>query len=133
MIREAVAADQWIEIGALAEEPSRPKRPTARYRLYESSVELYGSLYRAIVVHSSTHDKRRHKRIERLLKKDRKQLEHDFKQATGTAFFAVRTLRLPVKGLSEKPAQATTGSRSISKRYQSMLAADLLKTSPERY
>jgi transposase len=38
-------------------------------------------------VHSSTHDKRRHKRIERLLKKDRKQLEHDCKQATGTAFF----------------------------------------------
>jgi len=87
VIREAVATDQWIEIGALAEEPSRPKRPTAMYRAYESSVELYGSLYRAIVVHSSTHDKRRHKRIERLLKKDRKQLEHDCKQATGTAFF----------------------------------------------
>ena len=85
--RPAVAADQWIDIGALAEEPSRPKRPTAKYRAYEGTVELYDSLYRAIVVHSSTHDKRRHKRIERLLKKDRKQLEHDCKQATGMAFF----------------------------------------------
>ena len=87
VIREAVAADQWIDIGALAEEASRPKRPTAKYRAYESSVELYGNLYRAIVVHSSTHDKRRHKRIDRLFKIDRIQLEHDCKQASGTAFF----------------------------------------------
>jgi transposase len=87
VIREAAAADQWVDIGALAEEPSRPKRPTARYRACESSVVLHGNRYRAIVVHSSTHDKRRHKRIERLLKKDRKQLEHDCKQATATTFF----------------------------------------------
>ena len=31
--------------------------------------------YRVIVVHSSAHDKRRHKRIDRLLKQDRKKLE----------------------------------------------------------
>ncbi len=104
VIREAVAADQWIEIGALAEEPSRPKRPTASYRAYEGTVELYGSLYRAIVVHSSTHDKRRQKRIERLLKKDRKQLEHDCKQATGTAFFCREDAQAASERLIRKSA-----------------------------
>ncbi len=87
VIRQAVAADDWIDIGPLAEEPSRSKRPTAHYRTYESTVELYDKTYRAIVVHSSAHDKRRHKRIERLLKKNRDQLEKDCKQATTTAFF----------------------------------------------
>ena len=87
VIRDAITADQWIDIGPLAGEPSRPKRPTAHYRAYNGTVELYGTTYRAIVVHSSAHDKRRHKRIDRLLKKDRKQLEHDCKQATASAFF----------------------------------------------
>ncbi len=87
VIREAVAADQWIDIGALAEEPSRPKRPTAEYRVHDSTVELYGKPYRAIVVHSTTHDKRRHKRIDRLLQNDRKQLELDCKQIMANAFF----------------------------------------------
>ena len=87
VIGQAVAADDWIDIGPLAEEPSRPKRPTARYRAYEGTVELYGKTYRAIVVHSSAHDKRRHKRIDRLLKKDRAQLEQACKAAAATAFF----------------------------------------------
>jgi transposase len=87
VIRNAVEADGWIDVGPLAGEPSRPKRPTAHYKAYESSVELYGKTYRAIVVHSSAHDKRRHKRIDRLLKKDYKQLEQTCKKATATAFF----------------------------------------------
>jgi transposase len=86
VIRAAVDSDQWIDIGPLAEEPERPKRPTAHYRAYEGTVELYGKTYRAIVVHSSAHDKRRHKRIDRLLKQDRKQLEADCKKATTTAY-----------------------------------------------
>lgn len=87
VISQAVQADDWIDIGPLAEERSRPKRPTAHYKAYEGTVELYDKTYRAIVVHSSAHDKRRHKRIDRLLKQDRKQLEQACKQATDTAFF----------------------------------------------
>lgn len=87
VIHQAVQADDWIDIGALAEERSRPKRPTAHYKAFESTVELYDKIYRAIVVHSSAHDKRRHKRIDRQLKQDRKQLEKACKQSTATAFF----------------------------------------------
>jgi len=82
IIREAVTNDQRIDIGPLVEEPDYPKRPIAHYQAYDGTVELYGKTYRAIVVHSSTHDKRCHKRIDRLLKQDRKQLETHCKQAT---------------------------------------------------
>jgi transposase len=87
IITDAVASNRWIDIGALAEEPDRPKRPIARYRAYDGRVELYGQTYRAIVVHSSAHDKRRHKRIDRMLKQDRKQLDADVKAATATAYY----------------------------------------------
>jgi len=87
IIREAVAADDWIDIGPLAEERDRPKRPVARYRTYDGTVELYGKTYRAIVVHSSAHDKRRHKRIDRMLKQDRKQLEKDCKKITDSVYY----------------------------------------------
>ena len=36
----------------------------ARYRLREETVALYGRAYRAVVVHSDAHDRRRQKRIE---------------------------------------------------------------------
>nr|WDE41618.1 hypothetical protein [uncultured bacterium] len=87
VIRDAVQSDQWIDIGPLAEEHDRPKRPTAYYRAYDGTVELYGKTLRAIVVHFSAHDKRRHKRIDRLLQQDRKRLEADCKQATTTAYY----------------------------------------------
>lgn len=87
VITQAVNADQWIDIGPLADEPDRPKRSTAHYKTFESTVDLYGKTYRAIVVHSSAHDKRRHKRIDRILKEDRKQLEKLCKEATSSAFF----------------------------------------------
>jgi transposase len=87
VIQDAVTKDQWVDIGPLAEGSSSAKRPAAHYRAYDSTVELYGKTYRAIVVHSSAHDKRRHKRIDRLLKKDRKQLEDACKKATTTAYY----------------------------------------------
>ncbi|MDX2455856.1 IS1634 family transposase [Desulfosarcina sp.] len=102
VIRDAVKSDQWIDIGPLAEEHDRPKRPVAHYRAYDGTVELYGKTYRAIVVHSSAHDKRRHKRIDRLLAKDRKRLEADCKQATATAYFCLEDARAAGEKLIRK-------------------------------
>jgi transposase len=87
VIQDAVTNDQWIDIGPLAEGASSDKRPVAHYRAYDSTVELYGKTYRALVVHSNAHDKRRHKRIDRLLKQDRKQLEDACKKASATAYY----------------------------------------------
>lgn len=68
-IQTAVEADEWSYYGVLAETPSSAKRPAAEYKGFETSVTLYDTDYRAIVVHSSAHDKRRQKKIERELKK----------------------------------------------------------------
>jgi transposase len=106
IVRQAVASDRWIDIGPLAEERDRPKRPVARYRAYDGVVELYGKTYRAIVVHSSAHDKRRHKRIDRLLKQERKQLEADCKQATAAPYYC----RADARAAGEKLIRKSEGS-----------------------
>jgi transposase len=83
-ICDTLAADNWIDLGTLNQTPATTKRPAAYYRASETTVTLYGEDYRAIVVHSSAHDKRRHKRIDRLLQQKRKDLEiHCKKVQTG--------------------------------------------------
>jgi transposase len=86
-IGEAVTTDNWIEIGTLNQTPATTKRPAAYYRCFETKVELYEHLYRAVVVHSSAHDKRRHKRIDRLLAQKRKKLETIVKQLDAKVYF----------------------------------------------
>jgi len=66
-IQSAVGANQWVEIGAIARTAATKNRPNASYRAHETTVTLYEKPYRAIVIHSSAHDKRRHKRLEREL------------------------------------------------------------------
>ena len=75
VIREAVAADKWADIGTLAKTRPNKKRPAAHYRVCDRSVVLYGNTYRAIVVHSSAHDKRRQKRLDRILVQKLKELQ----------------------------------------------------------
>ena len=86
-IDEAVAADNWIEIGTLNQTPATAKRKAAYYRGFETTVELYEHPYRAVVVHSSAHDKRRHKRIDRLLAQKLKKLESVCKQLNAKVYF----------------------------------------------
>lgn len=86
-IEQAVAQDQWKDIGTLNQTPSTLKRPAAFYRTFETTVKIRERTYRAIVVHSSAHDKRRHKRIDRRLKKEHQELTKICKKATDTAYF----------------------------------------------
>jgi transposase len=67
VILEAIDADRWIDVGRIARSAPTKNRPGATYRVYEGSVNLYEKPYRAIVVQSSAHDKRRQKRLEREL------------------------------------------------------------------
>jgi transposase len=66
-ILAAIDADDWTDVGRIATTPPTKARPGASYRVSEQSVALYGTTYRAIVVHSSAHDRRRQKRLEREL------------------------------------------------------------------
>jgi len=65
LIAEAVAHNAWEAVGVLAHTKPTTQRPATSYKVYEGAVTLYGTAYRAVVVHSSTQDKRRQQRLER--------------------------------------------------------------------
>src|SRR5919108_4351333 len=62
---EAVAHNTWEDIGVLAHTKPTQQRPVTSYKAYEGEVTLYGTPYRAVVVHSSAQDKRRQQRLAR--------------------------------------------------------------------
>ena len=64
-IEEAVSSNLWVDLGSLAQIPTKYNRPCAIYKVFETSVTLYKKHYRALVVHSSSHDKRRQKKLEK--------------------------------------------------------------------
>ena len=65
LIAEAVAHNTWEEVGVLAQTKPTTHRPATSYQAYEGEVTLYGTPYRAVVIHSSAQDKRRQRRLER--------------------------------------------------------------------
>ena len=75
VIAEAVAADHWVELGEIADRRSSKSRPVARYKVADSTVMIDGQSYRAVVVHSSSHDRRRQKKLDRQCQKSRQQVE----------------------------------------------------------
>ena len=75
VVQEAVKNDKWDVVGVLCRTQPSKNSPVASYRIAESTVVLYEQTYRAIVVHSSAHDKRRQKRINRELKEGKSALE----------------------------------------------------------
>jgi len=87
VIKEAVSADDWNDIVILAITKSTKNRPATNNKAYESDVELYGKKYRAVVVHSNAHDKKRQKRIDRELDSERKELEKAQKNHSKKEFF----------------------------------------------
>ena len=105
-ISDAVLADNWIDFGELNQTPATKKRPAAYYRGFETTVELYEETYRAVVVHSSAHDKRRHKRIDRLLQQNRKSLEVYCKKVNSSPFYC----RADAEAAADKIRRAVAGS-----------------------
>jgi transposase len=65
LIAEAVAHNTWEEVGVLAHTKPTKHRAVTSYKAYEGEVTLYGTAYRAVVVHSSTQDHRRQQRLAR--------------------------------------------------------------------
>lgn len=86
VIREAVASQMWTELGVLAQIPTKSRRPAAEYKAFETSVELYADTYRALVVHSSSHDKRRQKKIDKAIDASAREITKALSDQT-TVFF----------------------------------------------
>jgi transposase len=87
VILKAIDADDWTEVGRIAHSAPSKNRPGATYRVYEGSVNLYDQPYRAVVVHSSAHDKRRQKRLERELDASRKEIKGQAKACENKTLF----------------------------------------------
>ncbi|MCP4719309.1 MAG: IS1634 family transposase [Desulfobacteraceae bacterium] len=102
-IQDAVQADQWIDIGIVAETEATQKRPAAHYKAFDTIVTLYETTFRAIVIHSSAHDKRRHKRIDRLLKKNKKELEQLAQKLITEPYYCEADAQAAVEKLSLLP------------------------------
>src|SRR5262252_1322912 len=67
LITEAVAHNTWEDVGILAHTKPTQHRPVTSYKVSEGAVMLYGTPYRAVVVHSSAPDKRRQQRLVRAI------------------------------------------------------------------
>jgi transposase len=106
VVSEAVKAGDWA--AAPREADSTGKRAKAAYRLREAAVTLEGRLYRAVVVHSDANDRRRQKKIERLLAASRETIEGSLAAAQKTEYFCQED--------AEAAAETLRGERS---RYHS--------------
>ena len=87
VVSEAVAENNWEEIGTLNETPTTAKRTSAMYSVAEKTVTLYQQPYRALVIHSTAHDKRRLKRIGREIKASETTLTKLIAQETKQEFY----------------------------------------------
>jgi len=76
-IEDAVNSNQWVDLGCLAQIPTKGNRPSATYKVFETAVSLYEKNYRALVVHSSSHDKRRKKKLEKTITRSAQSLTDD--------------------------------------------------------
>jgi transposase len=87
LIAEAVAHNPWEGVGVLAStQPTKP-RPVTSYKVYEGAVTLYGTAYRAVVVHSSAQDKRRQQRRERDIQASQSTLQSAVRTAERQEYF----------------------------------------------
>ena len=87
LIERAVQSQSWQDYGILAAtEPTR-NRPGVHYRGFETSVTLYDQTYRAIVVHSSAHDRRRQKRLNREVEAEHASWSQKLAQIKKTFYF----------------------------------------------
>jgi transposase len=105
VIEQVLAANAWEEVGRLAETPPSKNRPGAQYRVGEMPVSLYGQCYRAIVVHSSSHDRRQQKRLERELKHSEQQLQARLKKWLGVSYACEVDAKVAAEQLCAQPTK----------------------------
>jgi transposase len=80
VVSQAIDSGDWTYLGALAENRSGINRPNSEYKAIESTVVLYGKTYRALVVYSNTHDRRRAKKIDRDIQKSNEAIAKKIKK-----------------------------------------------------
>lgn len=100
IILEAVRQGTWSEVETQV--PSSGRRQAATYRVCEMAVTLKKKSYRAIVVHSDAHDKRRQKKLDRNLAQSYEQAEKTLKEAVKIEYFCREDAEAAVVKLQEE-------------------------------
>jgi transposase len=104
VVTEAVRENKWTHVGSLVKTPPSRNRTPAVYRVCEKDVTIGEEPYRAIVVHSSAHDKRRLKRIQRQLESSRQEAEERLKEVTDVTYFCRADAEAATERLSAQPS-----------------------------
>jgi hypothetical protein len=114
VVEEAVRKDEWTKV----ESEARPRgsRPPANYRVRETSVTLYGKDYRAVVVHSDAHDKRRQKKLERMLSESIEEAGASSRRRAGSSTSAGRTRPPRPTSSKARGLPATIATARLSRR-----------------
>jgi transposase len=99
LISKAVASGSWQEVGHLSHRTVKGKEVCAGYRLQDLRVDLYGRTYRALVVHSDVHDKRRQKRINKAVEQDAKEMLERANALSRKEFFCLPDAQAAAKAL----------------------------------
>ena len=87
LIAEAVAHHAWEDVGVLAHTKPTQHRPATAYKVSEGAVTLYGTAYRAVVVHSSAQDKRRQQRLARAIQASSSTMQTTVRTAEQQEYF----------------------------------------------
>jgi transposase len=102
LIEQAVQSQSWQDYGILAAtEPTR-NRPGVHYRGHETTVSLYEKTLRAVVVHSSAHDRRRQKRLDREVERERAMWSTKLAQLDKTLYFCEADAQAAMARLQEE-------------------------------
>ncbi len=90
VVLDAVRKGKWTEVEAQALSSGTRKvtsHKAAKYRVCDMAVTLGEKAYRAVVVHSDAHDKRRQKKLEHRLRESRESAERALKRASKVEYF----------------------------------------------
>ena len=102
VIEQAVESQSWQDYGILAATAPTRNRPGVHYRGYETTVTLYGQTYRAIVTHSSAHDRRRQKRLDREVKWEHGTWKKKLAQLEKTLYFCMADTQAAMAKVQEE-------------------------------
>lgn len=116
VVSEAVDHGRWDHIGALNETPATNKRPPALYSIAEKNVLIYDQQYRAVVVHSSAHDKRRLKRLDRQIRESQKVLSKMVAQKCEQEYYCLADAEAAASRLKKNDTEIHRIEVSISEK-----------------
>jgi len=85
VVLEAVRKGEWTRVATGV--PSSRTRKAAKYRVCDMTVTVAEKSYRAVVVHSDAHDKRRQKKLDRRLRESREKAERTLNKARKVEYF----------------------------------------------